>query len=101
MIINRPEKRNSLNPEVLIKLGDAFQSLKHDPDIRVVVIRGVGEDAFSSGFDIGRIAAGATKEDASDDPLDYGMESVVSYPYPVIAMIYGFAVGAGLELAIS
>lgn len=101
LIINRPEKRNSLNPEVLIRLGDTLQSLKHDPGIRVIVIRGVGEEAFSSGFDIGRIAAGAPREETSDDPLDYGMDSVVSYPHPVIAMIYGFAIGAGLELALS
>ncbi len=101
LTINRPERKNSLNPEVLTRLGDTFHSLKDDPEIRVVIIRGVGEEAFSSGFDITRIPVGGTEEEARVSPLEYGMDSVADYPYPVIAMIYGFAIGAGLELAMT
>ena len=101
--INRRQKRNSLNPELLLQLGYTFNSLKQDDDIRVVVIRGAGEECFSSGYDIGRIPSGETQEvtGPQQDPLEYGMSSISGYPYPVIAMIYGYAVGAGLELAVT
>ncbi len=102
LVINRPEKRNSVNPEILLKLGDTLNSLKDDGETRVVVIRGTGEKAFSSGFDIGRIGTGGPPaEGPRRDPLQYGMGSVHTFPGPVIAMIYGYAVGAGLELAVT
>jgi len=105
LTINRPERRNSLNPEILLKLGDTLNALKEEGEVRVVVIRGVGEQAFSSGYDIGRIGTGGggVPEETGPrrNPLEYGMSSVLAYPYPVIAMIYGYAVGAGLELAVT
>jgi len=103
LTINRPEKRNSLNPEILLQLGDTLNSLKEEGEIRVVVIRGAEEQSFSSGYDIGRIPSGGGQEETGPrrNPLEYGMSSVLAYPYPVIAMVYGYAVGAGLELAVT
>ncbi|MFC1864664.1 enoyl-CoA hydratase/isomerase family protein [Chloroflexota bacterium] len=103
LTINRPDRRNSLNPEVLLQLGDTLNSLKEEGEIRVVVIRGAGEQSFSSGYDIGRIPSGGNQEETGpqSNPLEYGMSSILAYPYPVIAMIYGYAVGAGLELAVT
>jgi enoyl-CoA hydratase/carnithine racemase len=102
LVLNCPERRNALSPELLLQLGDAVNSLQNDPQIRVVIIRGAGEQAFSGGFDIGKIPTeGLAKEGLRANPLEYGMESICSFPYPVIAMIYGYAVGAGLELAVS
>ncbi len=102
LTINRPDKRNSMNPEILLQLGDALNSLKEEGEVRVVVIRGAGEESFSSGYDIGRISTGSREEtDPRRNPLEYGMASVLAYPYPVIAMIYGYAIGAGLELAVT
>jgi len=100
LIINRPEKRNSLNPEIMHKLGDTLRALKDDSEVRAVVIRGMGQEAFSSGFDIGRISTGpgAPRPRAV---VDYGLESLITYPYPTIAMIYGYCVGLGLELAVT
>jgi enoyl-CoA hydratase len=102
LTINRPEKRNSMNPEILLQLGDTLDSLKEEGEVRVVVIRGAGEESFSSGYDIGRISTGSREETGPrQNPLEYGMEAVLAYPYPVIAMIYGYAIGAGLELAVT
>jgi enoyl-CoA hydratase len=100
LTINRPEKRNSVNPEALLQLGDTLMALADDGETRVVVIRGTGEKAFSSGFDIGRIGGDAPPETGPRrNPLGYGLKNVRDFPCPVIAMIYGYAVGAGLELA--
>ncbi|MCJ7743502.1 MAG: enoyl-CoA hydratase/isomerase family protein, partial [Dehalococcoidales bacterium] len=102
LTINRPDKRNSMNPEILLQLGDTLNSLKEEGEVRVVVIRGAGEESFSSGYDIGRISTGSREETGPRrNPLEYGMASVLAYPYPVIAMIYGYAIGAGLELAVT
>ncbi len=102
LTINRPERRNSMNPEILLQLGDILNSLKEEGEVRAVVIRGAGEESFSSGYDIGRISTGSREETSPRrNPLEYGTASVLAYPYPVIAMIYGYAVGAGLELAVT
>ena len=73
--------------------------------VRTVVIRGSGEKAFSSGYDIKAIPTKSTPEAQEEmkgqNPLDLAMESVVNYPYPVIAMLNGYAYGAGCELAVT
>ncbi|MDO8671960.1 MAG: enoyl-CoA hydratase-related protein [Dehalococcoidia bacterium] len=109
--LNRPENRNALNPELLAKLVSTMDALDGDDDVRVVVIRGAGEKAFSGGFDIGRISTVSSSPDETGEsasrpadvgnPLGTGLASVRRYRYPVIAMIYGFAVGGGCDLAAS
>ena len=100
--INRPERRNALNLDVLYRLGDTLNALKDDREVRVVVLRGAGEKAFSAGMDIGGIPTVAEETvKKGGNPIDYAMESIISYPYPVIAMIYGAAMGAGCDLAVT
>ncbi len=102
LTLNRPERRNALSPDSILKLGTTLEGLKDDPDVRVVVIRGQGEQAFSSGMDLGRgwgtwdLARAGGKH-----PLQYLTDSVVEFPGPVIAMLYGYTMGAGLDLAVS
>ena len=93
--INRPEKRNALSPEVQNRLRDIFNSVKPGGDIRVVILRGVGEKAFCAGADLVAVEEG----DRDEDILQSAIESVIDCPCPVIAMIYGYAVGAGCDLA--
>lgn len=103
--INRPEKRNALSPLVFTELIDQLQRLKDEDAVRCVVLRGSGEKAFSSGFDISDLPVDASPEIAEaakgDTPLDNGMKAVRDFPYPVIAMINGLAYGAGCELAVT
>lgn len=99
LTINRPEKRNALNLELLHLLADTFNALKNDRDIRVVVLRGAEEKAFCSGIDMADTAA--MKVAQPDNPINRAIESVIAYPYPVIAMVYGAATGAGCDLAVS
>lgn len=100
--INRPERRNALNVEILYRLGDTLNALKDDPEVRVVVLRGAGERAFSAGMDIGGIPTVAEETvKRGANPIDYATESITLYPYPVIAMIYGAAMGAGCDLSLT
>jgi enoyl-CoA hydratase/carnithine racemase len=88
---------------MLMEMCDIFTKFSKNDDVRTVVIRGAGDKAFSAGYDISTIP---TKEDPDGiqekletDPLELALESVVNYPYPVIAMLNGYAYGAGCELS--
>ena len=98
LTLNRPEKRNSLTNKTLKLLTEEFLKLGKTTEIRCVVIRGSGDRAFCSGYDIGAISEEEIAIE-NNHPLIEAMEAVKSYPLPVIAMINGHAFGAGLELA--
>ncbi len=103
LILNRPEKGNALSPALLVELCQAMDSVKADREIRVVVITGAGEKAFSAGFDIGNIPTEKMTPELEQalktrDITELGYGSIADYPYLVIAMINGYAYGAGLEL---
>lgn len=105
LVLNRPEKRNSLTSEMLLRIAQHFKELARDEDIRTVVIRGEGGKAFSAGYDIGEIPKDVTEELAEElrekNPLEVGFNAIERYPYPVIAMIDGYALGAGCEMAMA
>lgn len=104
LIINRPEKRNSLSIDLLLRIHQTLTEWAQRDDIRAVVITGAGDKAFSSGFDVLSIPTNLTPEMAellkTNHPLEVAFSSVKAYPYPVIAMLNGYALGAGYNLAI-
>ncbi len=104
LVLNRPEKRNSLSPDLLIRLHETLEEFAREDAVRAVVIRGVGDQAFSSGYDIAAIPTRVTpdlqEKLRKQNPLELAMESVVHFPYPVIALLNGYAFGAGCELAV-
>jgi enoyl-CoA hydratase/carnithine racemase len=102
--LNRPKKRNSLTPDLLIKLGSGLEGLKKENRVRCVVIRGSGDKVFSSGYDIsaiGRIKDDMMRDYMDSHPLTIASNAIEGFPYPVIAMINGHAFGGGLELAVT
>ncbi len=102
LTINRPDKMNSLSPEIMLRLGDRLNELAGSDEVRCVVVTGAGGKAFSSGYDIGRIPGrGEGQEGPRRNPLEYGLEAIANFPYPVVAAIRGFALGAGLHLALA
>lgn len=101
--INRPKKLNALNRATIQELHDAFATLLKDDEIAVIILTGSGEKAFVAGADISEFADYSVEE--GRQLAAKGQESVFDYianfPKPVIAAVNGFALGGGLELAMS
>jgi enoyl-CoA hydratase len=101
LTVNRPDKLNALNDQVRNDMLAALAEIEHDDAIGAVVLTGAGEKSFIAGADIGEFA-GRTPFDqrhAMRSPRIFDVMS--SFPKPVIAMINGFCLGGGCEIAIS
>ena len=98
--VNRPDKLNALNATTLDALHAAFDEAALDANVRCVVLTGAGPKAFVAGADISEMNA-LTPVQGRDFSLrgQRMMRRVEKMPKPVIAMINGFALGGGLELA--
>ena len=98
--VNRPDKLNALNAATLDALHAASAKAANDPQVRVVVLTGAGPKAFVAGADIAEMS-GLTPVQGRDFSLrgQRMMRAVETMPKPVVAMINGFALGGGLELA--
>lgn len=98
--VNRPDKLNALNAATLDALDAAFAEAAADATVRVVVLTGSGPKAFVAGADIAEMH-GLTPAQGRDFSLrgTRMMRRVERLPKPVIAMVNGFALGGGLELA--
>jgi enoyl-CoA hydratase len=101
--INRPDKRNALSADVLRSLGDAFASHSDDPNLRVAILRGAGEQCFAAGGDLRELASITTLEGAAAMARDAktSLESIRQFPLPVVAALNGDAMGGGAELAVA
>lgn len=101
LTINRPDKLNSLNKTVHAEGVAALDELRRDADVRVVVITGAGPKSFIAGADIGEFA-GQTPVTQRNLFLERTFfNSIDTFPKPVIAMINGFCLGGGNELALA
>lgn len=101
--INRPTKLNALNKATIKELSDAFRLAESDKNIRVVILTGSGDKAFVAGADISEFAHFSDRdgEKLSAEGHDLLFNYIPSMGTPVIAAINGFALGGGLELAMS
>jgi enoyl-CoA hydratase len=100
--INRPDKLNALNRETLTELAVAFEQARHDDAVRVVVLAGAGEKAFVAGADISELTTlSPIQAQAFSRAGQQLMRGIERFPKPVIARIQGFALGGGMELAMS
>lgn len=102
LTVNRPDKLNALNAEVIRALGEAAARIESDPSIRGVILTGAGTKAFVAGADIGEIA--------EQDPIEGKRRALEGQRVfrrlercgkPVIAAVNGFALGGGCELAMA
>ena len=101
--INRPKKLNALNKRTILELHTAFKELEEDANTKVIIVTGSGEKAFVAGADISEFAH--FSEDQGRKLAAEGQERLFDFvenlTTPVIAAVNGFALGGGLELAMS
>ena len=100
--INRPKVMNALNNATLVEMANAFDALKDDDNVQVVVVTGSGDKAFIAGADINELAT--MQPLGAKDLAAYGqsvLERLERMGKPTVAMINGFALGGGLELALA
>lgn len=98
--INRPAKMNALNVATRNEILAALDVLRDDTDVRVVIVTGVGEKAFIAGADISEFAGQTALTQREVMTRKRAFDAVENFPKPVIAMINGFCLGGGLELAL-
>ena len=100
--INRPSKYNALNSAVVSKLTELFKQAEADPTVRVAILTGSGEKAFAAGADISEFKG---KDSKSVRPLAESGQNLCTYiesmSKPVIAVVNGFALGGGCEIAMA
>jgi enoyl-CoA hydratase len=101
--INRPTKLNALNKATIQELHDGFNALHEDKTVKAIIITGSGEKAFVAGADIAEFANFSISEgqQLATEGQALLFDFVQNLSTPVIAAVNGFALGGGLELAMS
>lgn len=102
LTINRPDKMNAISEELTAELSQLLDDVENDDDLRALVITGAGDKAFVAGADInelvGRDAILGRKVSRRRQEIFSRIENL---PVPAIAAVNGYALGAGLELALA
>ena len=96
--LNRPEKRNALSMNLMAEMVDLLRTVKKNPEVRVVIIRGEGS-VFSSGHDLAEMLEGnVVSYRCVFDACTEMMQAIRALPQPVIAQVQGTATAAGCQL---
>jgi enoyl-CoA hydratase/carnithine racemase len=100
--LNRPDKMNALSFPTLLMLREAIEALRFDPEVRVVLITGAGDKAFSAGADL-KERAGMTPVQVKEfiRTIRDTFTAIEDLGKPVIAVVNGLALGGGTELALA
>lgn len=101
LTINRPDKLNALNDQVRNEMLEILAQIENDDSVGVVVLTGAGEKSFIAGADIGEFAGRTPFDQRHSMRSPRIFDIMSSFPKPVIAMINGFCLGGGCELALS
>jgi enoyl-CoA hydratase/carnithine racemase len=104
LVFNRPAKRNAITLEMWRTLPAVLQDLAADAAVRALVVRGAGSEAFASGADISefeRVRADSAAGRQYSGAVETAARALANFPRPTIAMIHGFCVGGGLEVALA
>jgi enoyl-CoA hydratase/carnithine racemase len=107
--MNRPEVRNAINTEMLVRLADAWQDINDDPAVHVAILRGAGDKAFCAGADLDRLVRMMQGLRPPETEFDQRVLADYSIIYkgllrnydvykPIIAAVHGFCVAGGTEI---
>ncbi len=100
VVVENRAKHNALDFQALDELEDAIHASAHD-GVRCVVLRGAGDEAFSSGFDMAEMALVSSRHERPDEAVERVADALAAVPCPTVAYLNGFAFGGGLELAVT
>lgn len=104
VVFNRPHVRNAFNLAMWSALPGVVDGLARDPDVRAIVFRGAGEDAFASGADISEFRANR-KDRASAEAYNArtaaAAHAMETCPKPTVAMIHGYCMGGAVAVALA
>ena len=102
LTINRPEKLNALNEATISELSQAFRLAREDSSIKGLVVTGAGAKAFVAGADIGELArVNAVEAERLSRRGQEAFRALETLRKPSVAAVNGFALGGGMELAMS
>lgn len=110
LVLNRPDVRNAMSPEMLVRLGTAWREFRDDPALRVAILTGAGETDFSAGGDLARTMPLVTGARAPEDEWDRRLVADLglftdailrgfTLYKPVVVAVNGSALGGGTEIA--
>ena len=104
LVFNQPAKKNAINDAMWRGIPDAMARFDADAEVRCIAFRGTGTEAFAAGADISEFEKKRSDRGAVtdyDDLLDRVLHSIQGSPKPTLAMIYGFCLGGGVEIALA
>lgn len=104
IVFDQPGKRNAINGAMWRGIPEAMARFDADAEVRCVAFRGAGTEAFAAGADISEFEknrAGRGEVSEYDGLLDRVLHSIQDSPKPSVAMIHGFCMGGGLEVALA
>ncbi|MGE5129832.1 MAG: enoyl-CoA hydratase [Sphingomonadaceae bacterium] len=104
MIFDNPARRNAINEMMWRAIPKAMAGFDADPGVRCVVLRGAGDVAFAAGADISEFEKRRANPDAAgehDNIIDAAQFALEESAKPVLAMIHGYCLGGGLEIALA
>ena len=100
--VNRPDKLNALNKDVMSELGEVVEEIYNNKDIRSAIITGAGPKAFVAGADISEFQGLSKEEGQALSARGHNIFfRIASSPKPIAAAVNGFALGGGCELAMA
>ena len=104
IVFNQPAKRNAINGAMWRGIPPAMARFDADPDVRCVAFRGAGTEAFAAGADISEFEKNRAERASVakyDGLLDQVLHAIQDSRKPSAAMIYGFCMGGGVEIALA
>ena len=99
IIFDNQEKRNAINRAMLADFTTVIEAFAADEGVRVVVLRGAGQRAFTAGADIKELGDQPLRVSTETQDEGFGIAGLRDFPKPVIAMIHGFCMGGGVVMA--